>query len=361
MPKKICFVGGGLKGGGQERALTSLANYYASKGYEITIINLFKTEQFFDLENNITVIWPDIDRNKFPRFLYALHIMFFLRKSIRNSKTDVILSFGEWFNSFVILSTRLSGIPLYVTDRMGPELKISLLLEITRKILYRFATGIIAQTHTAAEIIRKKTQATNIVVIPNPVNCIDTDTSIKKKQIVTVVRLSKEKGNIILVEAFAMLKQPDWTLHIVGDGKERFSLENKVAELGIENKVFFYGHLKNFSQILGKSEIFVLPSFYEGFPNALLEAMSIPLACVSSNCIAGPSDIIENYINGILVKTADVNMLADALQRLITDDNLRQKIASKAYEVREKYKFDVIAKRYLDFILCNSKIDVNNK
>jgi glycosyltransferase involved in cell wall biosynthesis len=263
---------------------------------------------------------------------------------------DVLLSFGEWFNPYVILATRFMGIPLYISDRMGPELSIGPLLETSKKLVYRFASGIIAQTNIAASIIQKKTGAKNIKVIPNPVHVINTDISLKKKQIVTVGRLSREKGHIILIRAFAAMEQNDWYLHIVGDGKERPSLENEVRKFGIQERVIFHGQIKNFHQILGESSIFVLPSFYEGFPNALLEAMSVPLACISSDCIAGPGDIIQNGKNGILVATGDVNKLIEALNLLTTDSILREQLASEAIKVREIYNFETIANHYLNFL-----------
>lgn len=350
MSKKISFIGGGLKGGGQERALTSLANYFARLGHQVSIINLFRTEQFYELEQNIKVIWPNTDRSKHQRLIYALLILPYLRRAIKSIKPMVLLSYGEWFNPFVILSTRLLGIPLYVFDRMGPEMKLDPLIEIARKALYRFADGIVVQTNIASRIVAEKTGAKNIIVIPNPVNTIETDTSVKKNQIVTIGRLSREKGHIVLIQAFSNLRQKNWSLHIIGDGPERSNLEAAVLSLGIADRVLFYGHIKDFAKILGESEIFVLPSLYEGFPNALIEAMSVPLSCISSDCIAGPGEIIEDGVNGLLVEPGNVVALADALNRLVESPELREVLASEAYKIRETLAFDKIARQYADFI-----------
>jgi GalNAc-alpha-(1->4)-GalNAc-alpha-(1->3)-diNAcBac-PP-undecaprenol alpha-1,4-N-acetyl-D-galactosaminyltransferase len=348
---KICFISTGLAGGGMERSLTSLANYFASKGHEVSIVNLFKTEIFFDLDPNIKLFWPKIIRKKYHRLLYALIIVRYIRKSIRSINPDVLLCFGEWFNSYIILVTRFLNIPLFISDRMGPNLYLGIMLETARRILYRYTTGIIAQTSTAAEILFNKTKAKNIKVIPNAVNVINTDISINKKQIATVGRLSREKGHIVLLKAFSKIECKDWTLHIVGDGIKRKELANEAQLLGIEDRVIFYGYLKDFSKILGESEIFVLPSFYEGFPNALIEAMSVPIACISSNCVAGPNDIIEDGSNGILFKTGDEFELCNALDKLIKDTEYRKKLTLEAYKVRETFRFDKIAEQYLDFLL----------
>lgn len=349
--RKICFICAGLGGGGMERSLTSLANYFVSKGHEVSVISMFKTNVFFELDDRISIIWPAIERKKHHRLLYAILIVPYIRKSIRNIEPDVIISFGEWFNPYVILTTRFLNIPLYISDRMGPNLYLGWMLETARKLTYRYTTGIIAQTNIAAEILLMKTKAKNIKVIPNAVNVINTDISIKKNQIVTVGRLSREKGHTILLNAISQLDQKDWTLHIVGDGPKMQELKDEVKQLGIEASVIFYGYLKDFSKILGESEIFVLPSYYEGFPNALVEAMSVPLACVSSDCVAGPRDIIEHGVNGLLVESGNPRVLADAISKLINDDKLRQRIAINAMKIRINLDFDKIAMRYLNFIL----------
>ncbi len=348
--KKICFVGAGLVAGGQERHLTGLANYYAKQGYGVSIINLFRTKQFFQLENKIEIIWPDFERKKFNRFVYALKLIPYLRKNLKRLNPDVILSFGEWFSPYVLFSTRFLNIPVFPFELMGPTLNLGKFIEKMRKLSYKYAKGVIVQTSIAAEVIKTKTGIYKVCIIPTPVNVIETSPSEKKNQVVSVGRLSKEKGHSILLNAFAKVDDKNWTLHLVGDGPERSNLELEASALGLSDKVIFHGFMKDFRYILGESEIFVLPSFYEGFPNALLEAMSVPLPCISSNCVAGPSDIIEHGKNGLLVETGNVDELAASLTKLISDKQLRDKLAKEAYKVRETYDFEKIAEMYLQFI-----------
>lgn len=349
--KHICFISAGLAGGGMERSLTNIANYVAECGHKVTIVNLFKTEVFFELHSSIQLIWPSVNREKHHRLIYAIKLLPFIRITLKEINPDTVLSFGEWFNGYVLLATRFSGIPVFIADRMGPQLNLGILLESTRKLLYKYADGIIAQTSMAADILHKKTGASAIKVIPNALIPVVTDISIKKNQIVTVGRLSREKGHEVLIRAFAEMQNKVWTLHIVGDGNERESLLALCKDLGILNRVLFHGHLKNFSKILGESDIFVLPSLYEGFPNALVEAMSVPLPCISSNCVAGPSDIIHHGINGMLYETGNIEELTYMLNTLIENKDLRITIANEAINIRNTLEFNKIAKQYLDFIL----------
>lgn len=331
-----------------ERALTSLANYFADQQYEVAIVNLFKTEVFFELRESIQLIWPKLDRSKLHRMHYAVRLLPYLRKEIKNLKPDVVLSFGEWINSYVILALVGTGQRLYVSNRMGPELKLGFPLDQANRLLYRLATGVIAQTQVAKDIIQSSTGTKNICVIPNAVRPIDVNLPRAEKRIITVGRLTREKGHDILLEAFAQMTDSAWTLDIVGDGRLRSSLETRANELGIAKRVLFYGHRKHFEDLMARASIFVLPSYYEGFPNALVEAMSVPLACISSNCVAGPSEIITHGVNGLLFSPGNITELTALLNQLASDGELRAELSRSAFSVRERFAFEKVAATYLD-------------
>lgn len=351
---KITLIGGGLAVGGQERALVNLANYCAKSGYEVSIVNLFKTEIFFDLHPDIKICWPTVNRDTSHRLIYAIKLIFYIRSEVKKAHSDVIISFGEWFNSYVIFATRFLKVRVFVSNRMGPNLKLGFLLDNANKFFYKYATGIIAQTNQAKKIIELRTGATKIHVIPNAVHPIDVKCVTKNNQIISVGRLSKEKGHLSLIKAFSKCKNDNWSLHFVGDGNQKDTLIYETEKLQIKEKVIFHGHLKDFSSILASSNIFVLPSFYEGFPNALVEAMSVPLACISSDCVAGPSDIIDNGINGILYETGNCEALTAELDYLMFNESKRIEMASSAFQVREKYKFETIANQYLSVLFSQS-------
>lgn len=348
--KKILVINNGIAGGGIERASVSLANYFGELGYEVNVLALYKTEHFYLLDERITLIEPQFTRECINRNFYVLKMMTFFRKIAKKIKPDVMLAFGEWTNPFIVLASFGLHIPLFLSDRMSPSLSLTPVHRFLKKTLYKKANGIIAQTHYAKAIIKTLTNTSNIKVIHNPVNSINKTNCSIKNRIVTVGRLSKEKGHRYLIESFAKVNNIDWELSIVGDGNEREALQSLADKLGVAERVIFHGHQRDFSLQLSEAQIFVLPSLSEGFPNALIEAMSLPLACISSNCIAGPNEIIQDGVNGLLVEPGDVNALANALNRLIENHELRGLLASGAYKVRESLAFDKIAKQYLDFI-----------
>lgn len=350
MGKSICFIAGGLSGGGQERALTNLANEFAKKGIDITIICLFKTEVFFEIHPSIEIVWPTQDRETSNRFIYALKLIPYIRKNIIKINPDTIVSFGDWFNSYVILSTRFLKKPVFITNRMGPNLNMGRFMEFFNKRTYRYATALIVQTERAKEIMHNKYRVKDIQVIPNAVKPIDISNRFHKKEIVTVGRLSKEKGHSVLIKAFSKIKDKEWRLVVIGDGPEMENLKNIVITLEMKDKVSFHGQMKDFKNILSTASIFVLPSFYEGFPNALVEAMSIPLACIASDCIAGPSEIIEHGKNGFLFETGNIDSLTVILNELTSDFSKIKEVEDEAYKIREKLNFQKITNRFLQTI-----------
>ncbi len=353
MTKKICFIGGGLSGGGQERALSNWANEFALNGFEVVIICLFKTEIFFDIHPSILIIWPDVDRKKTNKFIYAARLIPFIRKNVKQYKPNVVISVGDWFNSYVLIATRFLNLKTFITNRMGPNLYLGKFIEFFNRRIYKLADGLIVQTQRAKQIFENKYNLSGIYVIPNVLNPIDLSSKSYEKNIVTIGRLSKEKGHQDLIQAFSKLKTLDWKLHIVGDGPEMKNLLKLTKDLSIEEKVVFHGYQRDFLSILSSASIFVLPSYYEGFPNALLEAMSVPLACISSDCVAGPREIIIDGENGLLYETGNVSELFNKLQLIISDPELQVKLRNQSINVRDEYSSEKIFRLLKEVIIEN--------
>jgi glycosyltransferase involved in cell wall biosynthesis len=351
MNQKILIVNNGLAGGGIERASVSLANYFSKLNFDVSVLALYKSEPFFLLDKNILFIEPDFDRSNHNKLVYTYKMMVFLRKFVLKNKPNTILAFSEWTNPYVVLALKGIEIPLFLSDRMNPLAKLPFLSEFLRERLYKKATGIIAQSNFAKSILEKKTGSKNIKVIHNPVNAIEKIDCPQINTIVTVGRLEKVKGQEFLIKAFAQIDNKSWELSIVGDGSERKYLESLAQDLNVTHKVKFHGHLNDFRKQLSEAKIFVLPSLKEGFPNALIEAMTVPLPCICADFFNGHNEIIQNNVNGIIVEPANVDELSNALNLLINDEKKRNLIASNAQKVKEDLKFEKIATVYLDFIL----------
>jgi len=258
--KKILIINNGLAGGGIERASVSLANYFVLLGYKIDVLATYQSEHFYSLDSRITFTEPSFTKHKENRSIYVIKMMRYVRQTTKQINPDVILAYSEWTNPYVIISTIGLKIPIYVTDRMNPLANLPLISEIFKRLFYKRINGIVAQSEFAKSILYKRTKSKNIKVINNPVNLVERLTIEPKNRIVTVGRLALVKGHRFLIEAFAKVNNTDWELSIIGDGEERKRLEELAFNLGVAERVLFYGQLTDFSQQLSESKIFVLPS-----------------------------------------------------------------------------------------------------
>ncbi|MCH2244480.1 MAG: glycosyltransferase, partial [Crocosphaera sp.] len=133
-----------------------------------------------------------------------------------------------------------------------------------------------------------------------------------------------------------------WSLIILGEGSFRSELECLSQSLDIVNSVHFLGRVKNPYEYLQQADIFVMSSRFEGFPNALCEAMACGLPVISTDCPSGPPEIIRDGIDGILVKNEDIEALAKAMTTLISDEEKRQKLGNAAKEITQRFDLDKI-------------------
>ena len=345
---KLLIINNGIASGGIERASTSMANYFASIGHEVVILALYQSKHFFDLHPSIKFIEPDFPVGS---KTYMLKMMAYARKNVKKIKPDTILAYGEWTNCFVGLALTGIKVPVFYTDRMRPNGHLPFIHRVLRRIYYPRAKGIIAQSEFARRIISERTKATRIKVIYNPVNAIDRIECDKNNIIICVGRFTKEKGHAILIDAVSQMKHKDWKLSLVGDGTLRADLEAQVADLGLQERVIFHGAMKDFRKELSAATIFVMPSLREGFPNALIEAMSVPLPCIATRCTEAMDEVVSEGENAILVPADDSSALSLAIDNLIYNPQYQEKLAQNAYSVRERLDFAKIANEHLKYIL----------
>lgn len=167
--------------------------------------------------------------------------------------------------------------------------------------------------------------------------------------IVACGRLTEQKGYSYLLEAFTrVLKRENATLWILGDGPLRRYLEQLARSLGISRQVVFLGFRDNAQAYMQVADVFVLPSLWEGFGNVIVEAMAVGTPVVASDCPHGPGEIIDNNKNGLLVEPANVEALADALLKMLGDDESRRRLAEAGIERAQDFTPSRIAAQYAD-------------
>jgi len=166
---------------------------------------------------------------------------------------------------------------------------------------------------------------------PNRFKPVEHDNGVT--QIVTLCRLVPAKGLDVLLEALSLLKKRghSFVLHMIGDGPMRETLEKMAVDLGIYDETIFYGYMLHPEELMPFFDLFVLPSRAEAFGNVFAEAALCRLALVGTN-VGGIAEQIEDGVNGLLVPVDDVEALAQALERMVKDDEFRRTMAKAAYE-----------------------------
>lgn len=353
--KKICLITPSLRHGGSERVISELANQWCKReDVKVFLILLSNQEQCYDIDSRVELILPNksYKKNFFSKTIYKIWIFYFIRKTCLTIFPDSVLSFGERYNNIVLLSLLKTSINVYVSDRNSPFWDIGFFHKFLRKNIYKYATGIIAQTETAMQVLTKTTGNTNIVVIPNPLREIQKINSrINEKLVVlNVGRIDSQKNQLELIEMFSQCDYKNWILKIVGSGPLKVNLIEKVNDLGISDNVQIFEFSRSIDTFYSEAEIFAFSSLYEGFPNALNEAMAHGIACVSYDCPTGPRDIIQDGENGYLVKFADKKQFINKLSFLMESSQMRKKFSEKARRVKDEYSLEKISDKYFNFI-----------
>lgn len=346
-----------LQTGGMERVMSELASFFCNKNeIEVHLVLYGKTpELFYKIPDSVLVHRPvSVFDDRF-RLYYTLSRLVFLRRSIKGINPHAVLSFGEYWNSFVLLA--LAGLrnPVYISDRCSPAKKYGFFHSFLRQWLYPGARGIIAQTEKAKQLYETQFRNRNVVVIGNPIHMYEGDYPPKDNIVLTIGRLITSKNHDKIIEIFCRINRPGWKLVIVGGDALKQSnmsrLRDLVRSLGADSKVILTGNRDDPDNFYRVSNIFVSASESEGFPNVIGEAMSAGIPVVAFDCIAGPSEMITNGQNGYLVPVSDYNLLSERLEHLMDNEPLRERMGMNARESIKRFSAETIGSRYHDLIL----------
>ncbi len=354
---RLTFAIGSLEGGGAERNLVLLAESFAKKGHLVTVLTLFGEERdFYTLSPLVKRVSLGLLRSSQVAFFFLK-----LRKALIATKPDVVISFMCRMNIMTVLSILGSKIAVIVCERIDPRAhRIASIWKWLRWWIYPKADRIVVQSRAALDYFLPRFQS-KTDVIPNPVIPLKAigppNHSLPKPALIAMGRLHEQKGFDLLLKAFERIKRkhPTWGLSILGDGPLKGSIQSLIKHLELSKQVRLLGLVKNPYDYLRQADLFVLSSRYEGFPNALCEAMACGLPVISTDCPSGPSDIIRDGIDGVLVPQNDVKALALAMDHLMADEDKRKRLASCAPEVVQRFGVEKIVNRWESLLVDVSK------
>ncbi len=348
-----------LSSGGAERVTSSLANYWARKGWSITILTVAGLEtDFYSLDAGVRRAALGLDQPS-ASIWHALRHNFRrvrkLRAFITREQPDVVLAMMSTASILVSLAARKTGIPAIGSERTyPPAMPLGFIWSRLRRFSYQYLSAVVVQTEQGEAWIREHTKAGFTAVIPNPITfpIEPHEPRIMPRNpgrtLLAVGRLGEEKRFDWLIEAFAALagRFTDWNLIILGEGVCRPKLEKQVESLGLAKRVSLPGAVGNIGEWYEAADLYALCSRFEGFPNTLAEALSYGLPAVSVDCDTGPRDIIRHGVDGLLVPQNDQGALVDALASLMTDEYLRKEFSQRATEAAQRFAPERIAETW---------------
>jgi glycosyltransferase involved in cell wall biosynthesis len=265
----------------------------------------------------------------------------------RRHRIAVVQACDFYANVFALAGATLARVPVRIGSRRDILLpRRTAGQHRLQRYAYRLAHRVVANSQAAAsQVAAEGISAGRIAVIPNGVDLqqyVPRFVRRPRRIITTVANLRGEKGHEVLIDAAAIAcrRHPDLRFQLVGDGPMRAAHERQVREYGLSDNVLFLGHRDDVPALLASSDLFVLPSRTEAFPNGLVEAMAAALPSVASD-VGGIPELIQHGRNGLLVAPGDAPALAQALNALVEDDDRATGLGAAARATIEaRYSFD---------------------
>lgn len=342
---RLAFVIYSLGQGGAERVLVTMANWWVQNGADVVVLTLAAdADSAYSLDDAVLVRSLGVSGGS-DSFLDSVvgncKRISAIRFALKEIRPDAVVGFMNTTNILVALASR--GIaPALLGEHTHPVMfPLSPLWKLLQRMAYPLAEAVVVQSAEVVEcypkLVRRK-----MSVIANPIEApaVDADEGFRDgKVIVSMGRFASEKRFDLMIRAFSQVAPayPDWRLRILGDGPERPALNSLALQLGIDDRVEMPGWRRDVGPDLLEGGIFALSSEYEGFGNALAEAMSVGLPAVAIDCPSGPRQIICDGVNGILVEDTGVDSLAHGLDRLMGDENLRKRMGEAARKVMDRF------------------------
>lgn len=373
--KKLSILSLHLGYGGIEKSVAALANMLCEK-YEVEIACSYKLfeKSVFPVNDKVSIKYlTDVQPNRkefksairsknifkiFKEGLYAVKVLMKRRntmiKYIKNCDSDVIIAtrdiFDEWLGDYGKEETLKIG---WEHNHYHNDFKYaSNITRSNKKLDYLVLVSNSLKEFYGKELINSKCEC---VYIPNVIESIpEKSSSLSNKRLISVGRLSPEKGFMDLLKIFTLLHKdyPYWTLDIVGDGVEKEKLEKFIEEYELQDFVTLHGFRDKdyIDKLLHESSIYLLTSYTESFGIVLIEAMSHGVPCIAFDSAEGARELIQSGKNGYLIKNRSYTAFIKKVSDLIENKDERKRIGKVSKEGVKQYTCEVVSKQWIDLI-----------
>ena len=358
-PKKVVFAIDTNSAGGGERVIATLANYMAGKGHEVFLINSDSTSSFYPINESVKVIKMGLDRSKYGRLRRLIKKYSFFKRFFKEQRPDATVVFLFNMEAPAIIAGIATKTRVYTSVRSTawayPKRE-----RMFRRMFYPRIAGVVFQSNNVQKDKDYK-KLKNSIVILNPMDdkvsemVSPVQYEDRRNVIISVARLEKPKNHEMLIRAFYQISKdfPEYNLHIFGEGSLRNQLENIIAELDLEGRVILEGTVSDAIVKNRDAKLFVMSSDYEGFPNALAEALVQGIPSISTDFDTGvAADLIREGKNGWLVKVGDTDELARKIRNALLLKEHLDDIAAESVRVFERVNAKKICEEWEDYIFA---------
>ena len=344
--KKILFVHPSLMGGGAERVAIALSGYFVSKGHEFTFLLTKDNHIDYEIPDCVSIL------KKGSPSLKPIEQIFLIRKTIKQIKPDIVISFLPYQNMYTIIATWGLSVRIILSVRNDPmyDFPGNRVLSSIRNFLYSKTSKIVFQTSYQMKEFPTKVSKNGICIL-NPIsqNIPMPYEGERRKVITTAGRLEDQKNHAMTLHSFARFheKHPDYTLEIFGTGSKRRNLEELTNQLNIADCVHFMGFSENSLQAIRTSALFVMSSTFEGLSNAMLEALCMGVPTICTRCHGGGAEeIIKDGNNGFLVPINDIDLEFKYMNSIISNKDISNKISKNGSKLRNMISLEEIGKQW---------------
>ena len=321
-----------------ERVCSGIANELCELGYDITIISLFKgLTPYFETNSKIKLI--GLYENKLSFKTKYIQIVWALKKLMQEHQYDILICVDSLLMMYALPASLLAGNKTrqFAWEHFNCTVHFNLKIRFyARWLSAKFADKVILLTHRDIELWQQHFGKTNnLVCIPNPAmleNIAVTNYNLREKIILTVGRLTYQKGLDLLIEAWAKIETQlaDWELIIVGSGEDEAFLKELASKRLNMNNLLFVPSTKDVERYYNAASLFCLSSRFEGLPMVLIEAQTFALPIVSFECDTGPSEIIVSGKNGLLCEALNIDQLAESILLCAQNKSMLEQFSSEA-------------------------------
>lgn len=319
---RIIFVSGNLFDGGAQRVISVVSSELAEKGHDVSLLLFSRNEKEYPINDKIKV-YSLADNYEDYKNISEINRIKLIRKILKDFKPDVGVGFieggyGLYLSSFGMKFKKISSArinPKYIIEEKG-------LRAFINKLWFRNSNLIVLQTESQKKF-SPKSWIKKSVVIPNPVSELALSSKVVYNDacanIVMAGRLNPQKNYSMAFDAMNIVVKdyPNIKLDIFGTGEIKEELLAEIEEKGLQNNVFLKGWTTNTVKEYCEHDMYLMTSNFEGMPNSLMEAMAVGLPCISTDCETGPSDLIDDGVNGYLVGVNNAVELAEKIKQII--------------------------------------------